>query len=118
MEKTEILTTNGIDVEKGLELLGDMELYDEILNEFYNQTEERINNLKNYKEKEDLENYAILVHAIKSDSKYLGFNKLAELALEHELQSKAKDINFVNDNYNELLNEFNRIIEVIQLYLK
>lgn len=33
-------------------------------------------------------NYAIEVHALKSDSKYFGFTRLAELALDQEMKSK------------------------------
>ena len=49
-----------------------------------------------------MKNYAILAHAMKSDSKYLGFKKLAELALNHELKGKEDDSNYVNENYDEL----------------
>ena len=35
-----------------------------------------------------MSNYAILVHSLKSDAKYLGFTKLAELAYNHELKVK------------------------------
>ena len=58
--------------------------YNEIQRILY-QTEERINNLNNYKKKK-IWKIMRFSYAIKSDSKYLGFNKLAELALEHELQ--------------------------------
>ncbi len=118
MDKQKILIESGIDVNEGIELLGDIELYEEILEEFYKQYEERLISLEKYKVVNDMTNYAILVHAIKSDSKYLGFNKLAEIALEHELKSKIKDIDYINDNYEKLLEEFKRIILVLQTYFK
>ena len=61
-------------------------------------------------------NYAILVHAMKSDSKYLGFTKLAELSFNHEMASKGNDKKYVDDNYEELMNEANRIISLIKKY--
>ena len=75
------------------------------------------NSNKNYKNNGDMPNYAILVHSIKSDSKYLGFTYLAELALDHEMKSKENDVNYVNEHYNELEEEVNRIISVIKEYL-
>ena len=63
-------------------------------------------------------NYAILVHALKSDSKYLGFTALADISYKHELKSKESDINYINDNFDELMNELKRIIELIKKYLK
>ena len=38
MKDISVLSSNGVDVEKGLELLGDMETYEEILLEFLNQS--------------------------------------------------------------------------------
>ena len=62
-------------------------------------------------------NYAILVHAMKSDSKYLGFTKLAELSLNHEMESKANNLEYIIQNYDELIAEANRIIKVVKEYL-
>ena len=68
--------------------------------------------------KQDMENYAILVHAMKSDSKYLGFKKLAELAYEHELASKANNVDEVNDKFENLKKEAERITHLAKEYLK
>ena len=38
-----------------------------------------------------MENYAIEVHSLKSDCKYLGFMTLADIAYQHELKSKEND---------------------------
>ena len=65
----------------------------------------------------DMPNYAILVHAMKSDSKYLGFDKLAEMSYQHEMESKASNQEFVNAHLEELLEEANRIINVVNTYL-
>jgi len=113
----ELLEANGVDVNKSLELLGDMETYDETASDFLNESETRLKNIEDYKNISDMPNYAILVHAMKSDSKYLGFMKLAELSYNHEMASKANDVNYVNENYDELITEANRIIELVRKYL-
>lgn len=117
MKNTELLKENGIDVEHSLELLGDMEMYNETIQDFMTESETRIPSMKNYKEQGDMENYAILVHAMKSDSKYLGFTKLAELSYNHEMESKANHIDYVNENYDVLIEETNRILQIIKEYL-
>ena len=111
------LEENGVDVEKGIELLDDMDMYNETMEDFLNEINEKYPKTKEYKEAGDMPNYAILVHSIKSDSKYLGFTKLAELAYEHELKSKDNDIDFVNNNFASLEEEINRIISIIKEYL-
>ena len=99
MKDINILKNNGINVDQGLEILGDMEMYDETLNDFLTESEERLPNIKAFKEAGDMGNYAILVHAMKSDSKYLGFTKLAELSLNHEMESKANNLEYIIQNY-------------------
>lgn len=117
MKTQEFLESNGIDVEHGLELLGDMEMYNETLEDFLTESETRLLNILKYKNEADMPNYAILVHAMKSDSKYLGFTTLAELSYNHEMQSKAGNVSYVNENYDSLIKEANRIINVVKEYL-
>ena len=110
------LKANGADLEKALELLGDMEMYNSTIGDFVAEVDEKWNNIKKYRDANDMENYAILVHSLKSDCKYLGFYSLADIAYQHELKSKEKDSQFVMDHFSELENEYNRVIEVIKNY--
>ena len=112
------LEENGIDVNAGLELLGDMDMYNETMGDFLEEINEKLPKIIEYKNNNDMPNYAIIVHSIKSDSKYLGFTKLAELAYNHEMKSKENNVEYVNANFEELQNEVNRIIGIIKEYLK
>ena len=118
MRDINVLKSNNIDVDEGVRLLGDMETYDEILNDFLDGSDERLGELKKYYEENDMENYAIVVHALKSDSKYLGFTSLADMALEHQLKGEANDNGYVKEHYGELIDEYNRILNIIRDYLK
>lgn len=114
---TTILTDNGVDINSALGLLGDMDMYNDTLKDFLTESSTRIPNIINYYNTKDMPNYAILVHAMKSDSKYLGFTKLAELSYNHEMASKENNISYVSANIDELINEANRIIDLIKKYL-
>ena len=114
----DFLKENGVDVDSGIELLGDIETYNDILNEFITNNEERLTKIEKYKNNKDMENYAIEVHALKGDSKYLGFTKLAELALNHQLKSEENNIDYVNNNYEELVEEAKRILSISKEYLE
>ncbi len=118
MRDINILKTNGVDVEKGLELLGDMSMYDSILNDFLTGFLDRMKSIENYKKMMDMANYAIAVHSLKSDSKYLGFMALADIAYRHEMASKANDLSSVNLHYQELVDEANRIYNVARSYMQ
>ena len=117
MKSREFLEEKGINVEASLELLGDMEMYNETLQDFLTESETRIPSMKNYMDSNDMPNYAILAHSMKSDSKYLGFTKLAEMSLEHELKAKENNVEFVRQNYDSLINEADKIISIVKEYL-
>lgn len=117
MKDVNLLKMNGVNVEQGLEILGDMEMYNDTLNDFLEESESRLPKINEYKLSGDMPNYAILVHAMKSDSKYLGFTRLAEVSFNHEMKSKENDVNYVNENYDELVAEANRIVNLVKKYL-
>jgi len=113
----EYLKENDIDVDASLELLGDIDMYNDTLNTFVEENKKRIPRIEKNKNEGNMKDYSIDVHALKSDSKYLGFKKLDELSYEHELKSKENDIEYINKHYDELMNEYNRINDVIGKYL-
>ena len=113
----DLLKNNKIDVNHGIELLGDLDFYNETLGTFYDGINDNLKKLEEYKNSKDFENYGILSHSIKSDSKYLGFMDLAEIALSHEMAGKSSDESFINNNYDSFINEINRIINIVKEYL-
>ena len=112
------LEENGVDVNAGLELLGDMDMYNETMGDFLEEINEKLPKLVEYKNNNDMPNYAIAVHALKSDSKYFGFDKLAEMSYEHEMKSKANDEEYVDSNFSNLEREFIRTTITVEKYLK
>ena len=111
------LKENNIDVDSSLELLGDIDMYNETLETFIEENKKRIPRLKENKESGNMSEYAIDVHALKSDSKYLGFKKLAELSYEHEMKSKENNKDYINEHFDELMNEYNKIMDIINKYI-
>ena len=114
---TSILTNNGVDINRGLELLGDMEFYNETLGEFLNNIDENKSKLLEYKNNNDFENYGILSHSIKSDSKYLGFVSLIDIALANEMAGKESNKEFIDNNFDIFINEINKFEEIGKRYL-
>ncbi len=110
------LDEHGINSKQAIELLGDKETYNEMLKEFVKNIETTTTNLTAYKTT-NLPEYSVLVHSLKSDSKYLGFIKLAELAYNHELKGKENNQEYIETNFKELIEEVNRIIIVVKKYL-
>lgn len=117
MKDVNILIEGGADINKALELFGEMDMYEATLNDFLMEVENKLNRIEKYREENNMPSYAIEVHSLKSDARYLGFSKLAELSYQHELKSKENDIMFVYDNYEELISEARRVINVCKRYL-
>ena len=115
-QKIEFLKSKGVDVETGISNMMDIDTYDEILNDFYEGLNEQKQNIDTFKVALDMPNYAILVHALKSNARSFGFNKLGDLAYEHEMASKRNDINYVNEHYSELTNEIDEVYNIIAEY--
>ena len=111
------LEENSIDVESALKYLGSQDMYDDTANDFLSDITNRVVRLNQYKVSSNMTNYSIEVHALKSDSKYLGFTKLTELAYNHEMKSKENDIDYVNNNFDELMKEISRVVSVLKKYI-
>lgn len=117
MKDVNILTNNGINVSKSLELFGDMKTYDEMLKEFLAEVGNKFSEAKMYKESGDMANYAIIVHSLKSDFRYFGIDSVADMFYEHELAGKKNDMSFVTANFDKLMTEAHRMVDVLTLYM-
>ena len=117
MKDVNILINSGVNVQASLELLGDMEMYDETLSDFVDMVGEKIANLEKNKADNDMPNYAINVHALKSDARYLGFLALGDLCYDSELKAKAGDSAGVNTNHPVIMADLDKMINLAKQYL-
>lgn len=117
MKNIKFLKDNKIDIDKSLELFGDVKTYNDTIGEFLVGIHTKIKQIIKSLEIKDISNYTILVHSLKNDAQNFGFTKLAEVALEHELKSKAGDLYFINRNINNLIEETNKSIILVQEYM-
>ena len=117
MKNISFLEEHGVDISRSLDLFGDVETYNETLNEFLVGIHSKITKLIELLEKKDMANYAIYVHSMKNDAKNFGFTNLANIALEHEQKSKVGDYYYISTHINDLINETNSAILLIQDYM-
>ena len=103
MKSIKFLEDKGVDIKKSLELFGDIDTYNDTIGEYLVGIHTKINELIKLMENKDMPNYAIMVHSLKSDSKYFGFTDLANMAYEHELKSKEGDYSYISTHINNLI---------------
>jgi len=113
----EYLKQNDIDVKTSLKFLGNISIYNEILKSFKEESKNTVLNIEQNVIKNNMKDYSINIHVLKSYSKYLGFKKLAELSKIQEIKSRENDSNYISNHYNELIEEYNRITKVIEKYI-
>ena len=114
--KRNFLIQNGVDVDKGIENTMDFETYNELLLDFCNTFPEEVKKFNEFKIAGDMFNYEIIVHALKSNCRTLGFMTTGEMFYQHELASKQNNQAYVNEHYNELINEVNRVYQILVNY--
>lgn len=116
MGKVDILKNKGIQVDNALEFWGDMDSYNENLKEYKESLQDKLENLEYYKNQNDMENYGILAHSTKSESKYLGFMNEAEIFLQHEMAGKENNKEFVDSHFEELKATIKNIYSILEEY--
>lgn len=116
MENVELLEKNGVDIKSALGLWGDMTAYNDALKEYKNTFPGKLTSLENYINNMDWANYAVLAHSIKSEAKYLGFLKEAEVFYEHELKGKANDGVFIKENFYKVQETATKITNLLNEY--
>ena len=117
MFDTKLLLDNGVNLEKSLELFGDIETYNDTIKEFQHELGSKLEKIKEEKESGDMANYAINVHSLKSDARYFGFEVLGNMAYDHEMKSKENDYEYVKEHFDELMTEANKTLKIVNEYL-
>ena len=93
----------GISIENGLSLAkGDMDIYVDLVDMFLREHEKQ-DAMEQFILDRNMKDYAIWVHGLKGNARTLGADKLADIAYEHELKSKADDIAYVEAHWDELV---------------
>ena len=68
----ELYAQEGLDVNAALEFVGDLDLYREILYDYYMAIDEKSKKIRGYIENNNIKEYTVEVHAIKSSSRMIG----------------------------------------------
>ena len=97
----------GINISAGLQYCrGDKEFYRELLEKFAQDAPQKEQAIDAFWKKEDLENYRIMVHALKSTAKMIGADSLSESARKAEEVAKNQDMAYIGAHHEELLTAY------------
>lgn len=103
----------GLDVRMGIKNCADsVEVYIDLLRTY--ATGNLSHALTGFYEKEDLANYAVTAHSIKGASKNIGATDIADRAYSLERAGNRGDINYIWDNHDEFVEEYDRLLKMLR----
>ena len=95
-----------------------MEIYMELVRIFLGDKNQK-ELLRQYLAEHNMKDYAVFVHALKGNARTLGADRLADLAYEHEMHSKAGEEDYVTAHWGELEQAWDAALEIFKdLYEK
>ena len=117
-ERFQRLKEFGIDPELGVKNMGgSVETYEEILNIYFEELPDKIESLKKSGTLGDMKTYSIDAHSLKSTSASIGATALADMAREHEQQSRRDNSLYVRRHLNRLCMECKKMLKAGEIFL-
>jgi len=96
----------GIDIEKAIKNSGSKELFIELLGDVYNLMDDKINLVETYLSQENIQNYTIEVHSLKTTCRMIGAISLGEEFFNLEKLGKDNNIEQIKALTPGVLNTF------------
>ncbi|MCM1186240.1 MAG: ATP-binding protein [Lachnoclostridium sp.] len=103
----------GIDLEQGFSYCGDKEGFRDIAGIYHTEGKKRRKQLEQLFKDNDWKNYVITVHALKSNSKGIGANEVAELALNLEMAGKEGRTDYILEHHDELMEKHDMLLKAL-----
>ena len=103
----------GLDTAQGIKNCGSKEGYQEALSVYYRTLSDKAYEIEGYVRSEDIASYTIKVHALKSSSRIIGANALADWAERLEAAGNAGDWESILAQTDGLLADYRRLKEII-----
>lgn len=94
---------SGLDADVGIKNGGGKDGYLSILTVFYKTSESKADEIEELFKADDIKNYTIKVHALKSSARIIGAKRISELAGSLELAGNDGDKDYIDAHTNELL---------------
>ncbi|MBE5898129.1 MAG: hypothetical protein E7279_00835 [Lachnospiraceae bacterium] len=104
------LNNLGLDTSKGLEYMRSEDKYISAVQRYYKSYDNNLSKLTEFYNNKDYKNYCIVVHSLKSNSKMIGQNNLAQSFAELEIAANDSDYITINKNHSIVLEEWGKFI--------
>ena len=111
--------TIGLDYYEAIKNCATEEILEKTLEQFYNSIKNNLRDIQKFYDEEDIKNYTIKVHALKSSARLIGASELSAQAMYLEDCGNANDTASIKDLTPELLMNYKSYLEKLEpLYKK
>ncbi len=113
-----LLENTGVNTRSGMQYCrGDKDFYVELLVKFARDEEQKSLEMNDLFRKEDLENYRIRVHSLKSSAKMVGADALSEMAKKAEEAAKTADADYIKEHHEEIITRYHELSQhILQIF--
>lgn len=117
-EKGQSMVIKGIDVRSAIEKMHiTEEIYVNILQTYYKDLQKALQRIDQEKNTNDIKNFVIDVHGVKSSSAGIGALELSTMAKELELAGKEQRLDFIESHYENFVYKAKEVVENIKVFL-
>ncbi|MBO4904402.1 MAG: response regulator [Lachnospiraceae bacterium] len=110
-EELERLRTRSVDIDAGIKNNGSVDSYLSLLGMFYRSVDDNTGELNRLYSENDIKNYIIKVHGLKSLLRIIGATGLGEEAQALEDAGKNDDQNYIRANHDRFIDAFRRLCD-------
>lgn len=107
----------GLDTEFGLSMAGNIDIYQKILLDYYQSISKKADLISSYEQNEDIKNFTIEVHALKSTSKLIGALELSFLAEKLEHAGTEHNLELIHNETDSLLRIYRGYSHLLRPYI-
>ena len=102
-------TIPNLDVKIAISNSGSEEAFLSVLKIYYDSYPSKTEELNNYFDNEDWDNYTVKIHALKSSSRLVGAIELGDRAEKLEMAGKEGDIDYIKNNHAHAMQQYKDI---------
>ncbi len=114
----EEINIEGLNTQNALKLLGTKELFMSVLETYYKGMDKKAEIIRSHWEAKDYRAYTIEVHSLKSSSRQIGADELADLAASLEAAGNSGDIALIDEKTEQLLSDFLKYKDILAPYFR
>ncbi|MDE6030442.1 MAG: PocR ligand-binding domain-containing protein [Oscillospiraceae bacterium] len=113
---SDILNIGELNIKQAVQRLGSEKLYLTVLKEYFGAIDKKYSVIREHKEAGRWHDYTVEVHSLKSTSRQIGADHLADLSAELEKAGNDGNIAMINEKTDEMLMEYMRLKDILKPY--